>query len=233
MPKSAARIAACLVFAGIAGAQNPANSLNPSVQKLVESVSEQRIGSILAKLESFGTRHVMSAQDDPSRGIGAAMRWIHDELQSYSPRLQVSYQPFKVRKAGAYAHDADLANVIAVLPGTTSPETSILVSAHYDSVNGATRPVPNPTEQAAALIRGGMAEDEARRYVERFPATAGTTDAEATAAQKVAPGVSDDASGTAIVLELARVLSQYRFRKTLVFVAFSAEEGSHAGKPAG
>jgi Peptidase family M28 len=230
MPKSAVRIAAaCLLFAGVTGAQIPADSLNPSVQKIVESVSEHRIRSILAKLESFGTRHVMSSQDDPAHGIGAAMRWIHDELQSYGPRLQVSYQPFKVRKAGAYARDADLANVIAMLPGTTNPEISILVSAHYDSVNLATRPVPSPDEQAATLIRAGMAEDEARRYVERFPATVGTTDAEATAAQKVAPGVSDDGSGTAIVLELARVLSQYRFRKTLVFVAFSAEEGSHAG----
>jgi len=72
----------------------------------------------------------MSSQDDPAHGIGAAMRWIHDELQSYSPRLQVSYQPFKVRKAGAYAHDADLANVIAVQPGTTNSEISILVSGH-------------------------------------------------------------------------------------------------------
>jgi Zn-dependent M28 family amino/carboxypeptidase len=34
------------------------------------------------------------------------------------------------------------------------------------------------------------------------------------------------------VLELARVLSQYRFRKTLVFAAFSAEEGSHTGSNA-
>ena len=233
MPKSAVRIAAaCLLFAASARAQNPANNLNPFVQKIVASVSEQRIRSILAKLESFGTRHVMSAQDDPSRDIGAAMRWIHDELQSYSTRLQVSYQPFKVRRAGSYAHDADLANVIAVLPGTTNPEISILVSGHYDSVDLATRPLPNPAGQTAALVRGGMAEDEARRYVQRFPATVGTIDAEATAAQKVAPGVSDDGSGTAVVLELARVMSQYRFRKTLVFVAFSAEEGSHAGSAA-
>jgi hypothetical protein len=153
MPKSAVRIAAaCLLFAGTTGAQTAANSLNPSVHKIVESVSEQRIRWILAKLESFGTRHVMSSQDDPARGIAAAMRWIHDELQSYSPRLQVSYQPFRVRKAGAYARDADLANVIAVLPGTTNPEISILVSGHYDSVNLATRPVPNPAGQAAALI---------------------------------------------------------------------------------
>src|SRR5580658_10684546 len=196
--------------------QQPETRLNPTVKQIVDAVSQERIAATLKKLEGFGTRYILSSQDDPARGIGAAMRWIHDELQSYSPRLQVSYQPFKVRKAGAYAHDADLANVIAVLPGTTNPEISILVSGHYDSVNLATRPVPNPAEQAAALIRGGMAEDEARRYVERFPASVGTTDAEATAAQIVAPGVSDDGSGTAIVLELARVMSQYRFRKTLV-----------------
>ena len=140
MPKSATRIAAaCLLFTMSAGAQNPSNSLNPSVQKIVESVSEQRIRSILAKLESFGTRHVMSTQDDTSRGIGAAMRWIHDEMRSYSPRLQVGYQPFKVRKAGAYAHDADLANVIAVLPGTTNPEISILVSGPKCDASGSAR----------------------------------------------------------------------------------------------
>ncbi len=51
-----------------------------------------------------------------------------------------------------------------------------------------------------------------------------TTDWEATAVERVAPGVSDDASGTAVTLELARVLSRYEWEKTLVFVAFDAEE---------
>jgi hypothetical protein len=36
--------------------------------------------------------------------------------------------------------------------------------------------------------------------------------------------VTDDGSGTACVMELARVLSQYEFEKTLVFVAFAGEE---------
>src|SRR5436189_13218 len=39
-----------------------------------------------------------------------------------------------------------------------------------------------------------------------------------------APGVCDDGSGTANVMELARVMSQYQFDKTLVFVAFAGEE---------
>lgn len=39
-----------------------------------------------------------------------------------------------------------------------------------------------------------------------------------------APGANDDGSGTAVVLELARVMSQYEFDHTLVFVAFTGEE---------
>ena len=39
-----------------------------------------------------------------------------------------------------------------------------------------------------------------------------------------APGADDDASGTAVVLELARVMSLNRFRKTIVFIAFGGEE---------
>jgi Zn-dependent M28 family amino/carboxypeptidase len=46
----------------------------------------------------------------------------------------------------------------------------------------------------------------------------------AKAAEAPAPGADDDASGTAVVLELARVMSQYRFRKTIVFIAFGGEE---------
>lgn len=51
-----------------------------------------------------------------------------------------------------------------------------------------------------------------------------TFDAEATAAAESAPGVSDNASGTACVMELARVMSQFEFDKTIVFIAFAGEE---------
>ncbi|MDP2414170.1 M20/M25/M40 family metallo-hydrolase [Daejeonella sp.] len=39
-----------------------------------------------------------------------------------------------------------------------------------------------------------------------------------------APGANDDASGTAAAIELARVMSQYKFNCTLIFVAMVAEE---------
>lgn len=39
-----------------------------------------------------------------------------------------------------------------------------------------------------------------------------------------APGANDDGSGTSVVLECARVLSQYRFPATIEFIAFEGEE---------
>jgi Zn-dependent M28 family amino/carboxypeptidase len=49
------------------------------------------------------------------------------------------------------------------------------------------------------------------------------------AAEAPAPGADDNASGTTVVLELARVMSQYHFRKTIVFVAFAGEELGFVG----
>jgi Zn-dependent M28 family amino/carboxypeptidase len=49
------------------------------------------------------------------------------------------------------------------------------------------------------------------------------------AAEAPAPGADDDASGTAVVLDLARVMSQHHFRKTIVFIAFAGEELGFVG----
>src|SRR5262249_2863056 len=43
-------------------------------------------------------------------------------------------------------------------------------------------------------------------------------------AQAGAPGANEDVSGTAAVLELARVMSRYKFDATLVFLAVAGEE---------
>lgn len=43
-------------------------------------------------------------------------------------------------------------------------------------------------------------------------------------AESPAPGANDDASGTAAVMEIARVMSQYQFPATIVFMAVAGEE---------
>ena len=191
-------------------------SVNPAVQKIVDSVSQERITVILKKLESFGTRGIFSEQDNPAHGIGAARHWIYDQFKSYSPRLQVSFDSYRVKKGkGRLIQDVELHNVVAVLPGKLNPERQFILSGHYDSLALQRRnpdgsaAVPTDAQPSAAAGEGA-------------PSTPPPFDLSMLA--PVEPGVTDDGSGTAAVMELARVMSQYEFEKTIVFVAFAGEE---------
>jgi hypothetical protein len=186
------------------------SAIHPQVKKIVEEVSAERIRATIEKLVSFGTRHTLSAQDDPQRGIGAARKWILAEFQSYSPRLQVRYDHWRVKKTGRIFKDADLYNVIAVLPGKTMPEVEVVVSAHYDSLNIGTPPAQSAVGTSAAGERPLEVDWEK-------------------SAELPAPGACDDGSGIAAVMELARVMSRYEFSKTLVFIAFAGEEQGLVG----
>jgi len=182
-------------------------AVNPQVAKIVSEVSEQRITEILRKLESFGTRNTFSSQDSPSPGVGAARKWIYEQFRGYTPRLEVSFDKYRLKKDEApgsrVTTDVDLYNVVAVLLGTVNREQRIIISGHYDSI-ALVRP-------AGATSKGAGGSQPDRPTVPSDP----TGDA---------PGVTDDGSGTACVMELARVLNQYEFEKTLVFIAFAGEE---------
>src|SRR5512140_3783016 len=148
---AAIAVALC-VSAGLTTADDKA--LNPKVREVVDGVSEARIQSIIEKLVSFGTRNTMSAQDDPAHGVGAARQWIFDELKSYSPRLEVRFDKWKVKKQGQRIFkDVDLWNVVAVLPGKTDPEAQILITAHYDTLNLGTAPRQAAGETAPEVGR--------------------------------------------------------------------------------
>jgi hypothetical protein len=204
-------VASVGLTAGFAPAQDKA--VHPKIQEMMGQVSEARIRTILEKLESFGTRHTLSNADDPVHGIGAARTWILNEMKSYSPKLDVRFEKFRVKKQGQRIFkDVDLYNVIALLPGKKMPETVVVVSAHYDSLNLGTRPVgaaAGPGTDAAA-----PGNSTANMTLADFEKNA----------ELPAPGVCDDGSGTAAVMELARVMSQYEFDKTLAFYVFAGEE---------
>src|SRR6266852_4293157 len=123
-------------------------TVNPAVKKVVESVSEERISEILKKLEGFETRNIFSEDDSPTRGIGAARRWIADQFKSYSPRLEVRYDSYKVKKKGRIFQDVEIHNVVAVLPGKLNPERQFILSGHYDSM--AVKRRPNADTQTGA-----------------------------------------------------------------------------------
>ena len=77
------------------------SDLDPRIVKLVASVSEERLGAILKKLESFETRSSLSSTTSTTRGVGAARQWILDEMKGYSPKLQVSFDTYQVRRKAA------------------------------------------------------------------------------------------------------------------------------------
>ena len=197
----AARVLLALAVVASAGRPAFAQSapdLDPKVSRLVGQVSQDRLTATLKKLETFGTRNTMSAVDSPTRGIGAARQWLFDELKSYSPKLQVSYDTYIIATQGRITRDTEARNVMAILPGR-SPRR-IYVSGHYDTT----------------AIEGGQGGANAGPG-----GTVRRADPDATA-----PGVNDDGSGVALTLELARVFSQsgIDFDATLVFMCHVAEE---------
>ncbi len=191
-------------------------SVNPQISKIASEVSEDRIKAIIEKLVSFGTRNTLSDPTTPGRGVGAARQWILEQLQSYNPKLQVRFEKYRVKKQGQRIFkDIDLYNVVAVLPGKTMPDTQVWITGHYDSLNLGTPPTPPA---------GTAASDNPLSVTQNMT----PADFEKNAALP-APGACDDGSGTAAVMELARVMSQYDFDKTLVFVAFAGEEQGLVG----
>jgi len=198
-------------FSRTAAAQT--SDLDPRIVKLVAEISEERLEKILEKLESFETRNTLSSTTSTTRGIGAAREWILQEMRSYSPKLQVSFDAHQVPKQGRITRDVELRNVMAILPGR-SPRR-IYVSGHYDTVARA-------GGQGAANASGAP----------RDPDAAAPPPADPNAPlDNLAPGVNDDGSGTALTIELARVFSQsgIDFDATLVFMCHAGEEQGLVG----
>jgi hypothetical protein len=182
--------------------------LDPRIVNLVRSVSEQRLGVILKKLESFETRSTLSSTTSTTRGIGAARQWIFDELRSYSPKLNVTFDTYQVAKQGRITREVELRNVMAILPGRSARR--IYVSGHYDTVARA-------GGQSTANASGPAPDPDARSAPPADPNAP---------LDNLAPGVNDDGSGTALTIELARIFSQsgIEFDATLVFMCHVGEE---------
>jgi hypothetical protein len=200
-------------FTRTASAQ-AAGDLDPRIVQLVAAISEERLGVILKKLESFETRSTLSSTDSPTRGIGAAREWILKEMKGYSPKLQVSFDTYQVAKQGRITREVELRNVMAILPGR-SPRR-IYISGHYDTLARA----------------GGQGASNAGGSGPRDPDAPAPSEGDPNAPlDNLAPGVNDDGSGTALAIELSRVFSQsgIDFDATLVFMCHVGEEQGLVG----
>lgn len=137
----------------------------PGLQELIAEVSQDSLESYMSTLQAFYRR----IAGQPSNR--AARDWIKSQFEEFG-YTDVTLDPFE---ADVYQGSHTCYNVVAVKPGTTSPEYQVVVGAHFDGVVDS-------------------------------------------------PAADDNGSGTAGVLEIARVLAEYENSSTLVFIAFDAEE---------
>jgi len=162
----------------------------PAIAAPADDVSEARLRARVEQLVGFGTRHTLSTQHDPKRGIGAARVWAEaqfrdgcgDALQIVKPEIMITGE--------RVSQPTRLVDVVAIQRGTERPDEVVIVEGHLDSRRG------DPMDATGD-----------------------------------SPGANDDGSGTALVLEAAKVLCQAHFAGTLVYAVVSGEEqGLYGGK---
>ena len=97
-----------------------------------------------------------------------------------------------------------------------------VVKQTFEQPKAARIPTPTMLTNVVATLKGTQAESEQRVYVVsgHYDSMCGSS----TDGNCDAPGANDDASGTAAVLEMARVMAKYKFDATIVFMAVAGEE---------
>ncbi|HEX8667248.1 MAG TPA: M28 family peptidase [Allosphingosinicella sp.] len=154
--------------------------------QIADEVSQERLHAIVEKLVSFGTRHTLSSQTDPKRGIGAALDWTADEFGRYARACGgclTIVRPSDVVTGKRVPNPTKVTDIVAIQRGSVDPNRVVIITGHIDS-----------------------------RVTDVMNATAD------------APGANDDGSGTAAVIEAARVLSRHKFPYTIVYGALMGEE---------
>jgi hypothetical protein len=150
------------------------------------------------------------------------------KLVSFGTRNTLSAQDDPARGIGA-ARDwlfAEFQQIAATSGGRMTVEKQSYTQAANPPPRGR---VPKDTviTNVVATLRGTQAESASRVYV-----VSGHYDSMCTSptdAECDAPGANDDASGTAAVLEMARVMAKRQFDATVVFMAVAGEEQSLLG----
>jgi hypothetical protein len=158
----------------------PPPSPEATLRAIIAPVSAERMRATVEKLVSFGTRHTLSSQTDPKRGIGAALNWSQQQFESYG---LPTVRPCDTFSGDRIPEPTRVCDMVAIQRGTERPNDVVIITGHIDSR------VTDPLD-----------------------------------AVHDAPGANDDGSGSAAVLEAARVLSKHKFPGTIVYSLDSGEE---------
>jgi hypothetical protein len=109
------------------------------VRAMLRDVDARSLERYDRALVGFGTRHTLSVQDDPQRGIGAARDYIKAQFDKIAAtaggRMTVELQGYDQPPASRIDVTTRITNVVATLHGTdpASADRVYVVGAHYDS----------------------------------------------------------------------------------------------------
>jgi Zn-dependent M28 family amino/carboxypeptidase len=170
---------AILMCVSLVGAAPPP-SVDAKLRAIIAPISEAQLHHTIDTLVSFGTRHTLSSQTDPKRGIGAALNWTKGQFESFG---LPTVRPCETFTGSRIPNPTAVCDMVAIQRGTERPNDVVIITGHIDS---RVTDVMNFTSDA--------------------------------------PGANDDGSGTAAVIEAARVLSKHKFPGTIIYAALSGEE---------
>jgi hypothetical protein len=156
-------VAALLLPArGRAGGDHVDRWWNPprDVRAMLDDISAKNLQKDDLTLVGFGTRHTLSTQTDPNRGIGAARDWIKAQFDQdaamSSGRMTTGIDTFTQPVSSRVPVPTVISNPYAILHGTdpASANRYIVVSSHYDSrvtdVLNATDDAPGADDNASS-----------------------------------------------------------------------------------
>lgn len=110
------------------------------LHSILNEIDPQRIRATIEKLTTFGTRHTLSSQTDPVRGIGAARDWIAAQMGVYvaaaSPGTKATVQVagYTQQPVGVVIPNATfISNVVTTIQGMDEPNRAYVITGHYDS----------------------------------------------------------------------------------------------------
>ena len=151
---------ACLAAApAFAQSALPPPAATPLLDAIGTAPSAANIERDIRTLVGFGTRHTASETESPTRGIGAARRWIFDEFTRISKAcggcLEVRYSSGIVQGETRIPDPVDVVSVIAIQRGTADPNRYVIMSGDIDSrvtdVMDATSESPGANDNASGV----------------------------------------------------------------------------------
>jgi hypothetical protein len=204
-------VVSCLLAVGLLRAQQPVPNAqstapvgqpvtpapaDPAIATALGQVSPNRIQAYISKLVSFKNRSTLSSMEtDLPSGTG---------INAAADWIESEFNDFSLACGGCLEVKRDE----FIEPPATGPAARITKPTKLTNVYAILRGTDPAQANRVVLVTGHYDSRNSDNFNTHDPA----------------PGANDDASGTAVSLESARILSKLKFPSTIIFLTVAGEE---------